>query len=703
MQYLFLSKSIFVFSFIVISFLLNAKNIQHKIEEQNLIITSTKNNITYLSIDLTKPFLSAAKQTVKTKYKYAAFSFKTKVNEKYILKDKPEINSLGDTLLLKGFLHSKKNKVSYQLLFFIDDAYALNWNVTVADSSINFIDIIFKSNSTEQFLGFGEQFSHLNFKGKKFPVFSEEQGIGRGDAPISFFTNLAGVNGNAFTTYCAIPYTITTHNRAIFIQNSEYMEFDLRKKDAISVAVRHNHISGIIWAEKTPKKLTEKFTELTGRMPKLPSWAFGTWLGLQGGIEKVARVVDEALKEKNPVTAVWIQDWVGKRQTKFGSRLYWNWIPDTASYPNIQDFTSRMNNKGIKVLGYINPFLAEYGIQTDEAIQKNYLVKNQLDKNYKVATGGFDAYMVDLSNPEAFQWMKTIIKNNLIGNGFSGWMADFSEWLPFDAVLYSGVDAASYHSQYMVDWVRLNREAIQEAGKEGEIVFFNRAGFTGSAKYSTLFWEGDQLVSWQKHDGLPSALNGLLSSGLSGISLNHSDIGGYTSVKKFPVKYVRSKELFFRWAEMNIFSSVFRTHEGLLPKDNFQFYNDSTSHALFAKMGRLHFALKPYLQYLNKEALAIGYPMVRTCYFVFPNDEKTLQYEKQFMLGDDVLVMPVLKKKQTNVNGYLPEGSWIHAWSNKEYLGGKEITIDAPIGQPAVFIKKDSKWREAFYNIFSNH
>ncbi len=693
-----------VFNVIILLFSITtfAGSVNYSVNDTSIIITSNIYNNNYLAINLKKPFIYAEKQEIKTQYQYAAFSFKTKVTDKYKLKDKPEITNNNDTLLIEGFLYNKTEKTAYILSFYSDENNALHWQAKVDDQNINYIDIQFESTATEQFYGFGEQFSHLNFKGKKFPVFSEEQGIGRGDAPVSFFTGIAGVKGNEFTTYCAIPYTITTQNRALLIKNTEYLEFDLRKKDVLGIAVRSYTISGIVWTGKNHKKLTESYTEYTGRMPKLPEWAFGTVLGLQGGSEKVKQIVDETLKANNPVTAVWIQDWVGKRQTKIGSRLYWNWLPDTVSYPNIKNFIAEMNSKGIKVLGYINPFLAEYGPLTDEAIAKNYLIKNKQGKNYKVAAGGFDAYMLDLTNPETVTWIKAIIKNNLIGNGFSGWMADFSEWLPFDATLYSGENAVKYHNQYMVDWARINREAIQEANKEKEIIFFNRAGYAESAKYSTLFWEGDQMVSWQKHDGLPSALNGLLSSGLSGISLNHSDIGGYTSVKRFPVKYIRSKELFFRWAEMNVFSPVFRTHEGLLPEDNFQFYNDSISQTLFAQLGRLHFALKPYFQFLNKEALALGYPMVRTCYFVFPEDEKTLQYEKQFMLGDDVLVFPVLKKKQNKVSGYLPKGNWKHVLTKEEYSGGKEITIDAPLGQPAFFIKKESPWEEAFNKFFSN-
>ena len=77
---------------------------------------------------------------------------------------------------------------------------------------------------------------------------------------------------------------------------------------------------------------------------------------------------------------------------------------------------------------------------------------------------------------------------------------------------------------------QVNREAIREAGREEDIVFFNRSGYIQSPRYSTLFWVGDQLVDWDEHDGIKSAVTGLLTSGLSGYSLEHSDIGGYTAI-----------------------------------------------------------------------------------------------------------------------------------------------------------------------------
>lgn len=138
-------------------------------------------------------------------------------------------------------------------------------------------------------------------------------------------------------------------------------------------------------------------------------------------------------------------------------------------------------------------------------------------------------------------------------------------------LIISGEDPISAHNRYPELWAQINREFVEEwksgrVGKQNEdpeeaLVFFMRAGFRDSPKWGMLFWEGDQMVSWQTNDGIKSAVVGLLSSGLSGYAFNHSDIGGYCAVN-FPfIKYHRSEELLLRWMELNAFTTVFRTHE----------------------------------------------------------------------------------------------------------------------------------------------
>ena len=149
--------------------------------------------------------------------------------------------------------------------------------------------------------------------------------------------------------------------------------------------------------------------------------------------------------------------------------------------------------------------------------------------------------MVDFTNPEAWNWMKSIIKENLIVEGKgAGWMHDFGEYTPFDAVLSDGSDPVIYHNKYTQDWAEVVAEAVSEVEGGEDIIYFMRAGTGVAPKSTRLYWMGDQLTSLDHWDGLQSALIGLMNAGMSGSTLGHSDIGGYTSVfeKKFGIAYL---------------------------------------------------------------------------------------------------------------------------------------------------------------------
>ena len=219
---------------------------------------------------------------------------------------------------------------------------------------------------------------------------------------------------------------------------------------------------------------------------------------------------------------------------------------------------------------------------------------------------------------------------------------------------------------------------------------------------TSLFWLGDQLVTWDNYDGIKTALTGLLSSGLSGFSLNHSDIGGYTAIKTPVLKYIRSKELFMRWAELNAFTAFFRTHEGNRPEDNHQVYSDDETMIHFAKMAKVYSSLSFYRKTLMKESFKNGFPIIRHPFLHYPNDKNILNLEnEQFMLGSEFMICPVLNENSDEVNCYLPKGNWVHLWTSEEYnlnQKGNDIIIQSPIGMPAVFYKKNSEIADRFLN-----
>ncbi|MDV6236453.1 alpha-glucosidase [Leptospira ellisii] len=674
------------------------KNFQAIRGETALEIRSVRGE--FLRLPLDKPFLSAAIGKQSVTYKFASFHIKDKIADFCDRQSVDSIEVSGNDLKIKGILEGKECSSFYELKFSALDETSLSFRLSLSNTLLNRSFFRILSSPEENVFGLGEQFSHFNLKGKTPFLLTEEQGIGRGDQPITAGADLtAGAGGNEYSTYAPIPFFLTSNHRSAYFENTSYSKFDFSEPEEIRIEFRENGIRGFFWKDSSPEKLLEKFTQKTGRAPVLPDWAYGTWLGVQGGKETVLKHIETAKKEGNPITALWIQDWVGRRKTGFGSQLWWRWIADETSYPEFKKFCASLNAQGIHVLGYLNPFLANEGPLYEEAVKNGYLVKDKNGKNYEIQTAGFPAYLLDLTNPAAVGWIQEIIRKNLIGAGLSGWMADFGEWLPLDAVLHSGVSAEAYHNVYPVEWARINREAIRKAGKEGKIVFFTRAGYSQSMRHSTLFWEGDQMVSWGEHDGIVSAVTGLLSGGMSGISLNHSDIGGYTTINNPLTNYHRSKELFLRWAELNVFGTVFRTHEGNRPEKNHQAYGDEETIREFARYGKMHFALKEYLKTLVKEASITGLPVVRPLYLQYPNDPRTAELKRQFLLGKDLLVFPVLEKGESSVSGYIPEGEWEHVWSGKTYSGKTEITVDAPLGSPAVFLRKGgegySKLKEA--------
>jgi alpha-glucosidase len=246
---------------------------------------------------------------------------------------------------------------------------------------------------------------------------------------------------------------------------------------------------------------------------------------------------------------------------------------------------------------------------------------------------------LDLSNPATRTWIKGIIKTELIGKaGASGWMADFGEALPFDAKLHGDADPAVWHNRFTEEWAKVHREAIEEAGRGDDIVFFNRSGFTQSPKFSTLFWLGDQMETWDEYDGIKTAVVGLLSGGVSGFSLLHSDTGGYVTLSlniaghKIPV-VARTDELLQRWMELGAFTSVFRTHEGLDTTIAAQFDSSAANTAHQARFARVYKGLASYRKRLVAEAAEHGYPVVRYLFLHYPDDPNTHALRYQFCSG----------------------------------------------------------------------
>jgi alpha-glucosidase len=620
----------------------------------------------------------------------------------------------GERLVMTGTLSGPGCGVGFEMSFAPVATRRLRFDVRITDghttaaSEINRIFLVYDTQATERFYGFGEQFTYFDLKGRAVPILSQEQGHLRGRQPGTFLLNKIspGAAGSWATTYAAVPQYITSQNRALLLEDSELSVFNLIEPERVEVRLWSNRIAGQILAGNSPLELIEVYTEYAGRMPPVPDWFHsGAIVGIMGG-SAVVRDIHARLEALDaPIAAYWIQDWVGKRDTGLGIRMWWNWNLDRGTYPDWEALVGELNAEGIEVLGYVNPFLSDASGNPsharnlfEEARQLGYLTTWSDGEPAEIDSGGFTGTLVDLSNPAARRWLKDVMLQEMIGRGMRGWMADFGEALPFDAQLASGIAAASFHNRYPETWAALNREVLQEAGLEGDAVVFLRGGFTRSPAYATMFWLGDQMVTWDEHDGLKSTITGMLSGGMAGYSLNHSDIGGLIAMRRevlgIPIAdFVRTEELFMRWAEMNAFTTAYRTHEGNNPKVSHQFYSTDESLAFFVRFAKVFAALAPYRRELFAEAAQRGYPVCRHPLLHYPDDPEAARQRYQFMLGPDFMVAPVTEPETDHWQVYLPPGRWVHLWSGIEYgsdAAGQYVEVPAPLGEPPVFFRGGS-------------
>ena len=690
--------------------------------QQSSNLRITKNNQTIWSTPAGQNFIGGANVTLKIIEDRGSVEIDEKYLAQFSHQTITEIQDNGDILAIDGVLREQascSNNVEYRFSLKPLGNHKIDFNLELLGKKVNQAQLSYVTSSEEHFYGFGEQFSDIDCKGQLIPIVCEEGGIGRGDVGPKTL-KIIGVAGDRFSSYASTPHFLTNKGHSLFLTNTEPSVFDLRNPDLVHIRVESSHMQGQILFGETPLDLIELYTEYSGRMPALPDWVnSGAIIGMQGGTEKVRRIWSQLKELDTPIAGFWLQDWVGQRKTVAGKQLWWNWQLDHDAYPGWDSLVQELQDRGIAVGVYINPFLVEFEPeQTEgksdswrnlfqEGVKGGFLVKKPDGEPYLVKNTDFSAALIDVSNAKTREWFKEIIKTAVLGVGAKFWMADFAEAAQFDGKFASGESGLTYHNQYPVDWAQLNRTAIKEANREGDAWFFTRAGFSKTPGATTAMWLGDQNVTWQINDGLPSALCGLLSGGFSGFSLNHSDIGGYTSLSNPILRllgrgFVRSPELLDRWLEMNAFSPIFRTHEGNEPDKNVQFYSNPQTLKTFSYWAKIYAAFAEYRKKLMQEMTTKGYPLIRHLILHYPNDLQVYSIEHQFLYGSEFLVAPVIKKGQTTVDVYLPQGEWIHLWSQTSYdcsTKGEYFTISAPIGKPAVFYRQDSPDGQAIWEI----
>lgn len=529
------------------------------------------------------------------------------------------------------------------------------------------------------FMGFGEQYAAVDQRGEAFTLMVSEQGIGRKPG------GNRALSGDAHTTYFPMPWYLDARGFGVLFRTPRRVDVDLGRTDpgtAWFELVGESRVELVVFPGPRPLDVVRQLGGEVGRPTLPPDWAFDLWVSAQGGTEKVLARAAKLRANDVPAGAIWSQDWTGlRRNFDGGYGVQYRWQADETHYPGLADMIRTLHADGFRFLAYVNPFV-------DEKLPNHF--PEMKDRGLLVTRENGDAYVAfapngssshpDLTQPEAREYVKSQLRAMILDYGIDGWMADFAEWVPLDARFADGTDGGTRHNLFPEAWQRLSREVMDEL-RPGDGAVFSRSGWTGVQAVSQITWTGDQETGFEAEDGLPTVVPAMLNLGLSGVPFVTHDIAGFSSSTVPP----STKEVFLRWTELGAFTPIMRTHDGNKKLDNWAWDSDEETIAHFRRFARIHRALGPELRALAAEARETSAPMVRHPVLVFPDVPEARAVKDEFLLGDSLLVAPVVEAGAITRDLWLPPGTWYDVWSGTALDGGRRIVVDAPIGRPPVF------------------
>jgi alpha-glucosidase len=556
---------------------------------------------------------------------------------------------------------------------------------TAADPQTNRLSLAFRCDAADRFLGFGGQADGLDHRGHTVALWTSEPGIGK-RMEDDEYPELWFLVGTRHASSFGLPTWVSNRGYLGLVGSDARSVFEVcsQADDVFRIEVWSDRFT--LWLfEGTPAQAVSRATgRVLGRPLRPPPMAFAPWNDAIFGPGEVRQLAALLRAEGIPSSAIWTEDFRGGEDAPTGYRLVEDWAVDRTLYPDVEVLAAELADAGFSWQAYFNTFLVEDTRVFAEALDGGHFVMAPDGGPYLFSGVTFKPTgMADLSRAETREWVKGYLRDAL-DLGFTGWMADYGEWLPHDAVLASGESALEAHNRYPREWARLNQEVLDERKADGvQRTFFARAGWLGSNLVTPVVWAGDQRTSFQRDDGLFTVIPMGLNLGLAGVNTYAHDIAGYQSA----TNPTSTKELFFRWTSLGALTPVMRTHHGIDARRNWRLDSDAETLAHYKRWARFHMQLYPYLDAHAAEAEASGVPTMRALPLMFPSDARGWTVDDQYFLGGGILVAPVVDEGATSRTVYLPPGEWVSWDGATRAAGPAEVTVAAAVTELPMFLR----------------
>ncbi len=538
------------------------------------------------------------------------------------------------------------------------------------------------------FLGFGAQTHDVDHRGQIVPVWVSEQGIGKVDTDVQ--PDVWFLVGTRHSSYLPVPTMLAPRGDASWGLDADTLQrtvWDLCATDpgVLGVEAWGPSLPLRVAPGPSPLDVVAQQTERLGRPPLGPDWTFGVWMERIGGTEAVRDEARRLRAADVPVSAIWSEDWRGAKRQGAMTVLEEDWFWDEALYPELPALIDALHADGIALQVYFNTFVSESADVWDEAWRDGHLVRRPDGTPFIFDGVKFeDSGLADLYRPESRAWVERALESAL-ALGADGWMADFAEWYPADRADVTppeGLDGPSAHQRYPVLWAEVNRAVAERSGRD-DLVWFHRSGYSGSQGVAPVIWAGDQRTSFQEDDGLPTIVPILLGLSVTGFPVVTHDIAGYVSATNPPA----AKDLFLRWTTLGALAPVMRTHHGRNADQNWRWDRDAETAAIFGDWARLHTRLFPLWKGLAREASTEGRPILRPLAFADPGDVRLHGVKDAYLVGDQLLVAPVVTASTASRVVPFPRGRWFDWFGDTHVDGPTDREIAVPLDTLGLFAR----------------
>jgi alpha-D-xyloside xylohydrolase len=443
-------------------------------------------------------------------------------------------------------------------------------------------------------------------------------------------------------SYKNIPFYMTNRGYGVFVNHPELVSFEVasEKVERVQFSVPGESLEYFIIYGPTPKQVLERYTALTGRPALPPAWSFGLWLSTSFTTnydEKTVTSFIDGMAERDIPLHVFHFDCFWMKEFNWCD-LQW----DSRFFPDPEGMLRRLKDRGLHICVWINPYIAQRSVLFDEAAQAGHLLKKPNGDIWQTDLWQAGMGIVDFTNPEACTWFAEKLRA-LLRMGVDAFKTDFGERIPTEVTYHDGSDPIRMHNYYTYLYNKTVFDLLKEERGEGDALLFARSATAGGQGFP-VHWGGDSTATFES---MAESLRGGLSLGLSGFGFWSHDIGGF--------EQTASADVYKRWIAFGLLSSHSRLHGSSSYRVPWNY--DEEAVQVLSKFTKLKCKLMPYLYRAAIQAYQQGTPMMRAMVMEFPYDPACEHLDRQYMLGDSLLVAPLFSHEDV-VEYYVPEGRW---------------------------------------------